>query len=75
LLIKFLKTYQKSLKKIGILDWIWMGNPDPKKIQKLQTKNIQKSGKSKNPRNPKSKHKIPFLIGFLNYSVSFVFET
>jgi hypothetical protein len=67
-------------KKVGFLDWIWMGNPKPKKnpkIQKIQNPNpkkiqkskkskIQTQKKSKNPKNPKSKpKKNPNPIFFL----------
>jgi hypothetical protein len=57
-------------KKVGFLDWIWMGNPKPKKnpkIQKIQNPNpkkIQKSKKSKiqtqkNPKNQKIQNPNP----------------
>jgi hypothetical protein len=53
------KARGSNPKKVGFLDWIWMGNPKPKKnpkIQKIQNPNpkkIQKSKKSKPKKNPK----------------------
>ena len=42
-------------KKVGFLDWIWMGNPKPKKNPKIQ--------KIQNP-NPNPNPKIHFFLDF-----------
>ena len=56
-------------KKIGFLDWIWMGNPNPNpnpKIQKIQNPNPNPNPKiQKNPNpNPNPNPKIQFFLDF-----------
>ena len=56
--IDLLKSRGSNPKKIGFLDWIWMGNPNPNpnpKIQKIQNPNPNPNPKiQKNPNpNPK----------------------
>jgi hypothetical protein len=58
----------RTQKKVGFLDWIWMGNPKPKKnpkIQKIQNPNpkkIQKTKKSKIQTQKISKSNFFFLL-------------
>jgi hypothetical protein len=49
-------------KKVGFLDWIWMGNPKPKQNPKIQNPNPKKIQKSK----PK---KYPNPIFFLLFKI------
>jgi beta-lactamase regulating signal transducer with metallopeptidase domain len=59
-------------KKIGFLDWIWMGNPKPEKIQK--SKKIQNSNPKKIQKSMKMKIQTqiqnPIIFGFLNSKFS-----
>ena len=67
--IDLLKSRGSNPKKIGFLDWIWMGNPNPNpnpKIQKIQNPNPNPNPKiQKNPNpNPNPNPKIHFFLDF-----------
>jgi hypothetical protein len=51
--LKLLYLSGSNPKKVGFLDWIWMGNPKTKKNPKNPKSKPQKNPKSKPKKNPK----------------------